>query len=186
MNRTASWLLIKANFFTWNVQENICAMQDPGGLGSREKILKTKEEEQQQTEYCFSFPCWSSSCSSPALLTTTIVDSSSVFINRVLDNGCVLLLLLQPKITLLSSSESTQQSSSRPIALALELLPVVIYLLVVKTCLQNVLKTNLTFLKEGFFQKQDFFLRFVSNHSYPIHSNECIRALKVSVLYLNL
>ena len=132
-------------------------MQDPGGLGSREKILKTKEEEQQQTEYCFSFPCWSSSCSSPALLTTTIVDSSSVFINRVLDNGCV--LLLQPKITLLSSSESTQQSSSsRPIALALELLPLVIYLLVVKTCLQNVLKTNLTFLKEGFFQKkQDFF-----------------------------
>lgn len=163
-------------------------MQDPGGLGSREKILKTKEEEQQQTEYCFSFPCWSSSCSSPALLTTTIVDSSSVFINRVLDNGCVLLLLLQPKITLLSSSESTQQSSSsRPIALALELLPLVIYLLVVKTCLQNVLKTNLTFLKEGFFQKkQDFFPRFVSNHSYPIHNNECIRAPKVSVLYLNL
>ena len=83
--------------------------------------------------------------SSPATLLTTIlvVDSSSVFINRVLDNGCV---LLQPKITLLSSSESMQQSS-RPIALALELLPVVIYLLVVKTCLQNVWKTNLTFIK---------------------------------------
>ena len=39
------------------------------------------------------------------------------------------------------------QQSSRPIALALELLPVVIYLLVVKTCLQNVWKTNLTFIK---------------------------------------